>query len=75
MDWEYVRKANGRKVLNKIKIKVSTKPDQYIIWSRVDWQVWERLKGGKVVLIGADTHELGEVPIRIVYNKIQGLME
>ena len=73
LDWEYVRKANGRKVLDKVKIKASTNPDQYIIWSRVGWQVWEKLKGGKVVLIGADSHELGEVPIRVVYNKNSGI--
>lgn len=75
LDWKYVRKANGRRVLDMIKIRVSTKPDQYMIWTREIWEVWEIpiTKSGSVStrskLIDSGVHDLGEVPIRVVYNK------
>ncbi len=73
VDWSYVRlPSSGRFVLDSVKIKEAE--DQYRIWTREGWELWQLAgKGGDVRLVESGWHGLGEVPLVNLYNKQSGI--
>ena len=73
VDWSYVRlPSSGRFVLDSVKIKEAE--DQYRIWTREGWEMWQLAgKGGDVRLVESGWHGLGEVPLVNLYNKQSGI--
>lgn len=73
VDWSYVRlPSSGRFVLDSVKIKEAE--DQYRIWTREGWELWQLAgKGGDVRLMESGWHGLGEVPLVNLYNKQSGI--
>ena len=68
IDWVYVVLETGRKVLGMVKIKETE--TQYRVWTRFGWQLWEIVEGDvNAVMIDADFHLLGEIPIVNLYSK------
>ena len=68
LDWEYVRLPTGRPVLSMVKVRESQ--TEYKIWTRFGWSLWEIVDGEKnAVMVQAEFHALGEIPIVNIYNK------
>jgi len=71
LDWNYVRRPNGRFVLDMVKIKEDE--ISYRIWTRTGWELWRIGSVDKeVILVESGEHSLGEVPIVNIYNKRSG---
>lgn len=70
LDWSYERLASGAPALSMVKIKESE--DEYRIWTRAGWELWEVEEDGTAILKGAGEHGLGEVPVVTLYNKKSG---
>ncbi|TAN62855.1 phage portal protein [bacterium] len=70
VDWSYERLASGKPMLSMVKIKEGE--DEYRIWTKDRWELWEVEEDGSTVLIAMGEHGLGEVPLVNLYNRKSG---